>query len=322
MTKTGVINMKRNVKKRLSLCAVLFISLCCTQYARAQDDQPNRIPFQDVDQAYANGVANEQVTVLVFGAKWCGVCKKVERVVFSDPDVRGAAADFSWAKIDIDKEPQLAAMLRVRAVPTFIFLNTEGEVLHEHVGDMKVSRMKELLGEYADQADEPGAARGRWNELFELTEKAAALPQGEDVPSEIVLEILDLLAEPDPIGVEQTKHRLVAMGPAVWNGLIDAMGSKRLAIRAAAYDLLQQTTGKQLAFDPFLKPAERRKQITAWRAWLETNRPEPEPDAESQTPDDKPTKPRGDKPSKPKPTDRPAPAPQPSQDHSNDQQGD
>ena len=297
----------------VSLAFVLTLLAGHSRSAIAQDDQTQRIAFQDVEQAFANGVANERVTVIVFGAEWCGVCKKVERTVFADPDVRDAAKPFSWAKVDIDQEKQLSAMLGVRAVPTFMFLNTKGEVLHEHVGNVSASRMSEMLGTYADQADEPGAARGRWNELFELTEKAGALPEGEDVPTETVREIVKLLAEPDPIGVEQTRHRLVAMGPAVWNGLIDTMGSKKLAVRAAAYDLLKETTGKTLAFDPFLKPAERRTQIESWRAWHKLNRPKPKPDPKSD--DDaaadkpnKPDKPRGDKPAKPKPN-KPATVP-------------
>lgn len=289
----------------LACCAIACVAvLVASAPAGAQDDAPQRIAFQEVEQAFANGVANERVTVLVFGAKWCGVCKKVERSVFTDPEVREAAQAMSWAKIDIDKQPEIAAMLGVRAVPTMIFLNTKGEVLHEHVGDISVKKMKDTIAEFAGKANEPGAARGKWNELFELTEKARALPAGEDVPSDIVLEIVELLADPDPIGVEQTRHRLVAMGPAVWNGLIDAMGNKRLKIRAAAYDLLKQTTGQTLAFDPFLKPGERREQIDAWRSWLDTNRPEPEdqakptPEDGADTPGDKPR----DKPAKPRPT--------------------
>lgn len=289
--------------------------------ALAQDDQPQRIDFQDVEQAYANGVANERVTVLVFGAEWCGVCKRVDRTVFTDPDVRDAAKAFSWSKVDVDKQPQLAAMLQVRALPTFILLNTQGEVLHEHVGGVSVSTMKEMLENYAGKANEPGAARGRWNELFELTEKANALPEGEDVPAETVLEIVRLLAEPDPIGVEQTRHRLVAMGPAVWSGLIDAMGDKKLAVRAAAYDLLKQTTGNSLVFDPFLKPAERREQIDAWRAWLSANRPETKSDDAGAGAEDKPGKPRGDKPAKPAPTERPSAPAEPTPPNADDPQG-
>lgn len=257
--------------------------------AVGQDQQAERIKFLGTAQAFANGVANEQVTVLVFGAQWCGACKKLDRTVFADQDVRKAATKMSWAKIDIDKDPQFAAMFGVRAVPTIIFLNTKGEPLHQQAGLASVQKMTALLNEYADQANTPGTARGKEEQLLELIKQANALPKGADIPSPTVLQILELIAVPDPIGAEETRHRLIAMGPAAWNALIDAMEHRKLAVRAAAYDLLKETTGHVIAYDPFLEAKARTEQVQHWRNWLKVSRPaSSQPDtkqAETDSPD-------------------------------------
>lgn len=266
----------------MALMALALLMCATTPLASAQQQQPERIKFLGTAQAFANGVANEQVTVLVFGAQWCGSCKKLDRTVFADQAVRKAATNMSWAKIDIDKDPQFAAMFGVRAVPTIIFLNTKGEPLHQQAGLVSVQKMTGLLNEYAGQANTPGTARGKEEQLLELIKQANALPEGADIPSQTVLQILELIAKPDPIGAEETRHRLIAMGPAAWNALIDALEHRKLAVRAAAYDLLKETTGHVIAYDPFLKPKARAEQVQQWRNWLKISRPE------SATPDAKP----------------------------------
>lgn len=255
------------------LTCIAAVSFAFAQSAGADEQQPAPIVFLNTAQAFANGVANDQVTVLVFGAEWCGACKKLERTVLSDPAVRQSAVGMSWSKIDIDKDPQLAAMFGVRAVPTIVFLNTKGEPLHQQASLVSVQGMTALLDEYVGKAQQPGTTRGRVEQLNDLVEQAAALPVGSDVPSQTVAQILELIAVPNPIGGEQTRHQLIAMGPASWNALIDALEHPKLAVRAAAYDLLKESTGHVIAYDPFLDAKERAKQVQAWRDWLNTQRP-------------------------------------------------
>lgn len=278
-----------------ALCCVLVAAACLApRPAAAQDDQPDPLLFQGLAQAFANGVANEQVTVLVFSAEWCGPCKKLHRSVLTDPAVRRAGAKMSWAKIDIDKNPTIAAMYGVRAVPTMILLNTRGEPLQTLGGLPSVQRLAGVLEDHADKATEPGTARGKYEQLLELVDEANDTDAGYDVPSDTVMQIIDLIAVPDPIGVEETRHRLVAMGPSAWRALVDALEHRKLAVRAAAYDILKETTGKVIAFDPFLDADKRAPQVKAWRDWLDSARPanpkpepkpEPQPDEDPQAPD-------------------------------------
>jgi len=261
---------------------MLVIAACvAAPPAAGNEQQDDRIVFQGMAQAFANGVANEKVTVLVFGAEWCPSCKKLERSVLTVPAVLKAGSAMSWAKIDIDKDPNLAAMFGVRAVPTMVFLNTKGEPLHTQGGLVPVERLTALLSRYADKAAQPGTARGRYEQLMELVDQANQIAEGADVPSETVHQILELIAVPNPIGIDEARHRLIAMGPSAWHGMVDALEHEKLAVRAAAYDVLKETTGKVIAYDPFLGEAKRAKQVKAWRDWLENVRPKkakPEPE--------------------------------------------
>lgn len=76
--------------------------------------------------------AKEQRPLLVdFTAKWCGACKELDAVTFSDPKVARETARFVRLKIDAtnDEDPQVqAAMesLKVIGLPTVVVLNRSG----------------------------------------------------------------------------------------------------------------------------------------------------------------------------------------------------
>lgn len=262
---------------RLLCIALILLALVClsiSNSAHAQEDAGGPIAFGEIENAFARGVAEERVTVVYFTADWCAVCRKMERVVYADAGVRAAAAPFVWAKIDIDKQPELAAMFGIRGVPSFALLNVNGEILYERSGALNVSSMLELLSEYHDQANAPGAVRGRLSSLGELTQRVGQTTQGEAAAADDVLELVLLLAEPNPVGAQETTQRLIEMGPSVWPGLVEAMGHERLAVRAAAFDLLRRSTEHDLPFDPFLAAEEREPLRASWQAWVAEQRAE------------------------------------------------
>lgn len=288
--------------------ALLMLVTLVAAPAAGQDAADRPIQFGEIENTFARGVAEERVTVVYFTADWCAVCRKMERVVYADPGVRAAATPFAWAKVDIDDQPELSAMFGVRGVPHFALLNVHGELLYERSGALNVSSMLELLGDYPDKANDPGAVRGRITQLGELTERVGEMGGGGAAEATDVLELVALLAEPNPVGAEETTERLIGMGPTVWPGLVSAMGHDRLAIRAAAYDLLLRSSGQDLPFDPFLKAEQREPMRDAWRAWVDEqaiearDQPAPEHEAGDAQPEEAPPK-------EPQPAAQAAPAP-------------
>jgi thioredoxin 1 len=69
---------------------------------------------------------NSQKPVLVdFFATWCGPCKMMSPILEKVKDELGASV--SIIKIDVDKNPKVAAQYQVRGVPTLIIFK-EGQI--------------------------------------------------------------------------------------------------------------------------------------------------------------------------------------------------
>src|SRR6476661_7706909 len=84
-----------------------------------------------------------QVPVVVdFWAEWCGPCKTL------GPILEKLAAEYNGAfllaKVDVDKEQQLAAAFQVRSIPT-VFLVKDGQLVDGFPGALPEGQLREFL---------------------------------------------------------------------------------------------------------------------------------------------------------------------------------
>ncbi len=63
--------------------------------------------------------------VIDFYTEWCGPCKMMAPIVKKMAADRAGEIDFY--KVDIDKEQELAELLGIRSIPTFLFIPLEGK---------------------------------------------------------------------------------------------------------------------------------------------------------------------------------------------------
>ncbi|MDR2350259.1 MAG: thioredoxin fold domain-containing protein [Deltaproteobacteria bacterium] len=70
----------------------------------------------------------DKYLLMYFWASWCGNCSFFEQSVLPSPEIVRALNDsFAFVSIDFDRSKELARALRLRSVPTFIFLDPAGE---------------------------------------------------------------------------------------------------------------------------------------------------------------------------------------------------
>ncbi|MGF1534158.1 MAG: thioredoxin [Bernardetiaceae bacterium] len=92
-------------------------------------------------------VINSDTPVLVdFYASWCGPCQMLAPVL---TELKAEVGDRATIiKIDVDKNPQLAASLGIRGVPT-LMVYKNGEVKWRQSGVVPKHELKKILDAHA-----------------------------------------------------------------------------------------------------------------------------------------------------------------------------
>jgi thioredoxin-related protein len=102
-------------------------------------------------------------------ATWCGPCKMMDAKVFTDKKVgEYFNANFVNAKIDMEKGegPQLARQYGVRAYPTFLFIDKDGELVHMGLGYQPAEQFLQLGAAASD-----GEGIGTLEQRYEAGER-------------------------------------------------------------------------------------------------------------------------------------------------------
>jgi putative thioredoxin len=135
-----------------------------------------------------------EVPVLVdFWATWCGPCKTLGPILEKlAGEYHGA---FLLAKVDVDKEQQIAAAFQIRSVPT-VFLVKDGQLVDGFPGALPEGQLREFLASHgiqpAESADEvtEAAPLDPQAQVAALREAVAAEPDKYELKLDLVLALL------------------------------------------------------------------------------------------------------------------------------------
>ena len=102
----------------------------------------------------------DQPVLVDFWATWCGPCKTLGPLL--EKVVGEYAGAVKLAKVDCDKEQQLAGMFGVRSIPTVVLVR-DGQLVDGFTGALPESDLREFLARHV----QPGAAAQPEQEIVE-----------------------------------------------------------------------------------------------------------------------------------------------------------
>ena len=230
------------------------------------------IPFQDdvVAAMRAAAEANRPLVVYFYEPS-CQWCRRMQMTTFTDRRVTALAGRFVWLKVDVSRNQELAALAGVRGVPHLLHLDPEGRTISEHSGYLTADQLLTLLWKQpapgGKGADLEATIVAMGKKLASATQPAQRL--------EAVLPVVEALASPQPGQRTAYLAALGAVGPSLWEGLVECLGDERLAVRAAAAEVLATVSGGDLPFDAFAAAPQRKEQLEVWRKWVRENQARP-----------------------------------------------
>jgi thioredoxin 1 len=106
------------------------------------------VPKIGDDQFDAEVLKSDHLTVVDFGAEWCGPCKKVHPIMAELAEELGQRVKI--VQVDVGQSPQVAQNHAVISVPQVLFFKG-GEVVERIVGVLPKPKLKEKIESHLNE---------------------------------------------------------------------------------------------------------------------------------------------------------------------------
>jgi len=96
------------------------------------------------EKEFNEALGSNNVSVVEFGAKWCGACKATEPVL---AQMSETYTDITFAKIDVSKNANLASKMGVMSLPNILIISG-GKVVEQIIGGANQNKIEEKLRKF------------------------------------------------------------------------------------------------------------------------------------------------------------------------------
>ena len=106
---------------------------------------PDTISWLSYSEALAQAASRDRMVLVYIHAKWCGYCRRLNRVL-ADGRIQAYLNDhFLAAHVDFDREKQIVSQFGTQAVPELWFLGADGQRLKKASGYVDAETLYRIL---------------------------------------------------------------------------------------------------------------------------------------------------------------------------------
>ncbi len=136
-----------HVTRRSAMLGAFGLCLSTASFSLAGGPENQTIAWQSsLKAAHQAALHQNKPMMLVFGAEWCGFCKKLEKTTLSNVQLaKYINTTFVSVHIDVDEQEQVAQILEVKSLPCTIILSPDADLLGRFEGFMQPAPMYQKL---------------------------------------------------------------------------------------------------------------------------------------------------------------------------------
>lgn len=106
---------------------------------------PKAMDWKSYNSAVENSGSSGKIVLVDFFATWCEPCERMDENTYSDSRIIETSSQFECAKVDVDRESDLANQYGVSSIPLTLFLTSEGDEMRRVEGYVEAEEFLNIM---------------------------------------------------------------------------------------------------------------------------------------------------------------------------------